>query len=94
MHNNLIATEIDPEMEIRDLYHSHNETTGPFITSTDICTFMLYCKVYDVSGLTVISRNYYNFMNCGKNFIIIITDKAMKKIDQYQKEMETEEADD
>lgn len=47
--------------KVRELTHSHLRTT-PFITATDICTFMLYAPLYDIDAFSVYSPALGKYM--------------------------------
>lgn len=55
-HSRLLAieTKIPNGGKISMVTHSHLKT-NPFISATDICTFKLYGKLYDVSDLSIYS---------------------------------------
>lgn len=42
LHKNILVYEFDQSTEASSSYHSHSESTGEIITSTDICTLLLY----------------------------------------------------
>jgi hypothetical protein len=45
--------------------HNHLHETGDLITSTDICTLMLYGKIYNMKQHFVISEKYVSDVLCG-----------------------------
>lgn len=47
--------------KVTELTHSHLRTT-PLITSTDICTFMLYAPLYDIDAFSVYSPALGKYM--------------------------------
>jgi hypothetical protein len=51
--------------------HSHNSQTGDFITSTDICTLMLYEKMAEWEQYVVLSEHYVNIWNCKTNTLTV-----------------------
>ncbi|NDV65127.1 hypothetical protein [Bacteroides sp. 224] len=46
---------------ISEMVHSHSKNT-PFITATDVCTFMLYAPIYDIKSFAVYSPALDLFM--------------------------------
>lgn len=88
MHNNLIpisyGKDADKGEEIEGAAHTHLKASGDFITSTDICTLMLYQSLTKWKTHTVVSENYYNFWNCQTNTLTVITKEAMDKINKDQ----------
>lgn len=72
LHRNIIPIEyskdgtIDGE-EVIGGTHIHLPETGDFITSTDICTLMLYEEIAGWKMYTVTSEKYVSFWNCETN---------------------------
>lgn len=60
--------------------HSHLPETGEFITSTDICTLMLYEKFAKWEQHVVISKNYVSLWDCKKDQLVILSKEAWDKI--------------
>lgn len=58
--------------------------TGPFITPTDICTLMLYAPSAGWEWHYVMSKKYISIWNCKENSLLILTQKARKKIQSHQ----------
>jgi hypothetical protein len=52
--------------------HSHSPETGDYITSTDICTLMLYQKKTGWKSYMVISEKYMNLWTCESNSLAVI----------------------
>lgn len=65
--------------------HSHLPSTGDFITSTDICTLMLYEKFTDWEQYYVISEKYVSVWDCTFDKLNVITTKEWEKINKDQK---------
>ena len=80
LHKNIIPIEYGGKDEIESSIHSHTEETGDFITSTDICTLMLYAKFSKMKQHYVISKNYVSIWDCQKETLAILTRKAWEKI--------------
>lgn len=60
--------------------HSHLPSTGDFITSTDICTLMLYEKFAKWDSYYVISKEYVSIWNCKTDNLFVMTRKAWEKM--------------
>ena len=64
LHKNIIPIQIDEDKELEATMHNHLHETGDLITSTDICTLMLYGKIYNMKQHFVISEKYVSIWNC------------------------------
>lgn len=80
LHKNIIPIQIDADKEIEASMHSHLPETGEFITSTDICTLMLYGKLYNLKEHFVISEKYVSIWDCEKETLNVITKEAFEKM--------------
>lgn len=80
LHRNMIPIEYGGKDEIESSIHSHTEETGDFITSTDICTLMLYAKFSKMKQHYVISKNYVSIWDCQKEILAVLTREAWDKI--------------
>lgn len=80
LHRNIIPIEFGGKDEIGETIHSHRPETGDFITSTDICTLMLYSKFAKMKRHTVMSQNYVSIWDCEKEILAVMTRKAWDKI--------------
>lgn len=85
LHNNIQVFEYGEEGSVGAV-HSHNATTGDYITATDICTLMLYAEYAGWEQHTVVSQKYMNIWNCKTNSLIVIPNKSVKKIVEDQEE--------
>lgn len=85
LHRNIIPIEYSGKDEIEATMHSHTEETGDFITSTDICTLMLYAKFAKIKQHYVISKNYVSIWDCNKEILAVLTRKAWEKINNVEK---------
>lgn len=65
--------------------HTHQKSTGDFITATDICTLMLYEKIARWKQHYVTSANYLSIWNCQTNELFVMTKKALDRINKDQK---------
>ncbi len=80
LHKNIIPIQIDGDKEIEATMHSHLPETGEFITSTDICTLMLYGKLYNLKEHFVISEKYVSIWDCEKDALNVMTREAFEKM--------------
>ena len=90
LHRNIIPIEYGAKNEIGETMHSHRPETGDFITSTDICTLMLYAKFAKMKQHYVISKNYVSIWDCEKEMLAIMTTKAWKRIGKYDEKNKKE----
>ncbi|TXF77429.1 hypothetical protein [Chryseobacterium sp.] len=65
--------------------HTHVLEDWPYITSTDVCTLMLYSNSFGIKIYSVISEKYTSIWNAEGNKLVIITNDAMKRIQEDQK---------
>jgi hypothetical protein len=76
LHNSLI--KIDVNGQIMDSgkkvgsIHSHVLEDQPFITSTDICSFLLYKDFIKLSNHVVVSENYICIFDVVKETLMIV----------------------
>lgn len=82
LHNDIIPIEYKTQDGdyTRETIHSHNDETGPYMTSTDVCTLMLYSKFTQWKQHTVFSKEYTNFWNCQENQLYILPTKKIREI--------------
>ena len=82
IHQNIIPIEFDPNGVEKEEFsvHSHLESTGAFITPTDICTLMLYCGNTTWEQHVVVSDTHISFWNCEEQELLILTKEAFDKI--------------
>lgn len=78
LHKNIITINYTNEGGSSTM-HSHLPETGDLITSTDICTLMLYEKFAKWRQHYVISKNYVSVWTCETNELLTLTMKAWKK---------------
>lgn len=88
LHRNIIsvAYEKSGDIETFGAIHNHQPETGDFITSTDICTLMLYSRFAHWKQHYVISANYVSIWNCLSNELFTMTRAAWDKIYAKQKD--------
>lgn len=58
----------------------HSHVLSELITSTDICTLLLYKDFVEWKSHIVISKNYVSIFDMQKEILVIMTTKAWKKI--------------
>jgi hypothetical protein len=74
LHNNIIpirSAEEEGKVVVGSM-HNHQEETGSFITSTDICTLMLYGRFTKWKQHIVMSSNYVSVWYFGINSLAIM----------------------
>jgi hypothetical protein len=80
LHKNILFLEYNNKSDEKGSMHTHLPETGDFITSTDICTLMLYEKFTQWEQYLVISAKYVSFWNCKSNILTVISLKAFDRI--------------
>lgn len=78
LHNSLIPIEFGGKNEIEGTIHSH--VLDDLITSTDICTLLLYGKFANIKTHYVMSKKYVSIWDCKKETLIVMTREAFEKI--------------
>lgn len=94
LHKNIIPIEYgqsEDNKEIVGAMHSHLPETGDFITSTDICTLMLYSKFAGWKTHNVVSKKYLNIWNCETNTLTVIPMDTVNKINKDQEKRKEKE---
>lgn len=89
IHQNIIPIEYgntDEGNELVATVHSHSAETGEHITSTDICTLMLYAKYANWKQHMVVSDKYVNIWTCASNSLAVIPADAFKETQQAKEE--------
>lgn len=77
LHKSLIPIQFG-EKEIESSIHSH--ILDDLITSTDICTLLLYGKFSNMKSHYVMSQKYVSIWDCIKEDLVIMTREAFDKI--------------
>jgi hypothetical protein len=80
-HNSLITIgqESGDGLNKTGSMHTHIREDQPFMTSTDICTYMLYKDVFKLQNHIVVSEKYTSIFDSGKmTFAIVPTDSSKK----------------
>jgi hypothetical protein len=94
IHKNIIVNEYskgqESEIELKEALHTHLASTGKFITSTNICTLMLYENFAKWEKYYVISDEYVSIWNCKTNKLTVITREVWDKMNKDQKERHLE----
>lgn len=83
LHKNIIPVnygELEEDKEAIATMHSHLPEAGEYITSTDICTLMLYEKLAKWKQHYVISKNFVSIWDCEKNELTTLTKEAWDNI--------------
>lgn len=81
LHNNILVMNHSSKDEKEGgSFHSHNKATGNLITTTDICTLMLYGKYTGWKQHYVMSEENVSIWNCEKESLFVMTRKAWDKI--------------
>jgi hypothetical protein len=78
LHNSLIPIEFGGKEEIEGTIHSH--VIDDLITSTDICTLLLYGKFAKIKTHYVMSKKYVSIWDCKKETLTVMTREAFDKI--------------
>ena len=88
LHKNIIPVYLksDSGKTQTETFHIHLSPTDEFITATDICTLMLYEKLTTWETHFVRSKKYISIWNCKTNQLVIMTNEAMQRIEDDQKE--------
>jgi len=90
LHKNIIPISFGEKQnggkEIEATVHSHLPETGDFITSTDICTLMLYEKFAKWKSHNVISKKYLNIWDCKTDELSVIPMETVRKINKDQED--------
>lgn len=83
LHKNIIpvpyAGKQKDGTEIVSTLHSHLPETGDLITSTDICTLMLYEKYAKWKTHKVVSQKYLSTWDCAKDELSVVPIETNKK---------------
>ncbi len=85
IHHNIIPIDYTEDEKVNsddtlDSYHTHLHETGEPITSTDICTLLLYQKYARWRTHTVIGDKTMCIWTCGRNKFIVITKDIYNEI--------------
>ena len=86
IHKSLLQfsyTSGNPEKKLESTHHSH--VLSHLITSTDICTLLLYKDFVEWKTHYVISRKYVSIFNLQKETLAILDRKAWDKITKVQR---------
>ncbi len=86
LHNSLLQYQYksdDPENKMSSTFHSH--TLSDLITSTDICTLLLYKDYVEWKQHYVISGKYVSIFDLNKESLVVMKRKDWDKITELQK---------
>lgn len=80
IHKSLISIDYTgAEVQVGGV-HSHLPSTGDFITSTDICTLLMYGKTAKWSTHYVMSEKFVSIWDIEKKALVILTKEVWEKI--------------
>ena len=85
LHHNIIPIEYGEEAEedgkeLAGTMHTHLGDTGDLITSTDICTLMLYASLANWKSHVVVSEKYMSIWTVKHNSLAVIERDVWEKI--------------
>ena len=82
LHNSLLSFKIYDEKVGKTVSgaHSHVLEDWPYITPTDICTLMLYGKIFKMKQHYVISEKYVSIWDCEEDVLNVMTREAFEKM--------------
>ena len=86
LHNSLLQFQgksDNPENPITSTHHSH--VLSDLITSTDICTLLLYKNFVEWKQHYVISKKYVSIFDLNRESLAVITTKVWNQINELQK---------
>jgi AraC-like DNA-binding protein len=83
IHKSILSFEYSDKQVAETAMHTHLESTGDFITVTDVCTLMLYGKTAKWKQHYVMSDKYVSIWNEGNN-LLILTKEVWEKISKDQ----------
>jgi hypothetical protein len=84
LHKNILPVEYGETKSVAAM-HSHLPTTGDLITSTDICTLMLYEKFANWDQYYVMGPATVSIWNCRTNTLATMSKEAFLKIGKDEK---------
>ena len=90
LHKGLISvnSKKDSTQSVVASVHSHLPGYSQFITTTDVCTSMLYEKFTTWNQSIVVSKDYVSIWDCKKNILVILTMKAWEKMNPAKNALE------
>jgi hypothetical protein len=86
LHRNILPMPYgnDRDPDETGTIHTHLPETGDYITSTDICTLMLYSKFAKWKQHLVVSEKYVCIWNCETNSLVTVPRNVWDKINKDQ----------
>lgn len=90
LHKNIIPIKYGGDTQVVAAAHTHLPETGDFITATDICTTMLYSKITGWDHHYVTSKDYTSIWYCKTNKLLVLTNKALNRINDHQQKMKAD----
>jgi predicted nucleic acid-binding Zn ribbon protein len=91
LHKTLLTLPYTEASAGQVVSHTHLTGVDDLISATDICTSMLYGKFAKWSQHTVISQNWLSIWDCEKEQLVILSQEAMKKIADHQRQKNKKE---
>ncbi len=90
LHQNIIHLNYSDDgkmdsIKVESTMHTHSAKTGDLITSTDICTLMLYEKFANWKSHIVVGKHSMSIWTCESNTLGVIPLSVIKKIEEDQK---------
>ena len=89
IHNSMLQFPYkskDPKDTLSSTYHSH--VLSDCISSTDICTLLLYKDFVEWKQQYVVSKKYVSIFDLRREILVILTRKAWDRINKDQEERE------
>lgn len=80
LHKNIIPIEYNIDTKESVSMHSHLKSSGSLISSTDLCTLMLYRDSVNWSQHYVISKKKVSIWDIKQNELLIMSRKAWEKL--------------
>jgi len=86
LHKNIIPIEYNNETNQDTTIHNHLKSTGDLITSTDLCTLMLYGDYTNWEQHYVLSDKNVSIWDVKTKKLLVMTKKAWEKINKHQED--------
>ncbi|MDP5170032.1 MAG: hypothetical protein NWR72_07280 [Bacteroidia bacterium] len=86
LHKNILTLPYNEETQGATGFHNHQPSTGDLITSTDICTLLLYEKAAGLKQYIVMSEKKVSIWSCEADNLLVLDRKAWDKIGNHGKD--------